>query len=98
MFRIKKIFENLTIAIYRIEGKVTDESLRVWMDELKALNQLRDRKIILDLCQAWSISAPAVELLTAHLSNNIHDIVITNPGTDVRNTLHTAGLSTRVLE
>lgn len=98
MFRIKKIFENLTLAIYRIEGKVTDESLQVWMEELNALNHQSDRKIILDLSQAWSISTQAVALLTAHISNNRHDIVITNPGMDVRNTLYTAGLSARVLE
>jgi hypothetical protein len=29
MFRIKKIFENLSLAIYKIEGKVTDESLQI---------------------------------------------------------------------
>ncbi len=98
MFRIKKIFENLTLVIYKIEGKITDESLQVWLEELNALNRQVDRKIILDLCQVWPISAKAIELLTAYLSNNIHDIAITNPGMDVRNTLHTAGLSARVLE
>jgi hypothetical protein len=98
MFRIKKIFENLTLAIYRIEGKVTDESLLTWIQELNTLNQFRDRKIILDLCRAWSISPQALELLKAQLSNNIHDVVLINPGMEVRNTLHTAGLSARVLE
>lgn len=98
MFRIKKIFENLTLAIYRIEGRLTDESMQIWINELSTLNQQTDRKIILDLCQAWSVNAKAIEFLTAFLSTNILDVVIMNPGMDVRNTLHTAGLSARVLE
>ena len=98
MFRIKKVFENPKLAIYKIEGKITDESLQVWIDELHALNQLPDRKIILDFCQAWSLSASAIEFLTAYLSNSRPDIQIMNTGIDVRNTLHAAGLSARVLE
>ncbi|MDZ7361879.1 MAG: hypothetical protein ONB46_14310 [candidate division KSB1 bacterium] len=61
MFRIKKVFENLSLAIYKIEGKVTDESLQIWKEELQALNHQPDRKIILDFCHAWSISAPAID-------------------------------------
>jgi hypothetical protein len=98
MFRIKKVFENLSLAIYKIEGKVTDESLQIWKQELQALNHQPDRKIILDFCHAWSISAPAIEFLSAYLPNESHDIQIINPGMDVRNMLHSAGLSARILE
>lgn len=98
MFRIKKIFENLILVIYKIEGKVTDESLQVWIDELKALNAQPDRKVILDFCQVWSISGRGVEFLSAYLSSRRHDIHIINPSMDVRNLLHVAGLSHRVLE
>lgn len=98
MFRIRKIFENLLLVIYKIEGKVTDESLQVWIDELNALNSQPDRKVILDFCQVWSISARGVEFLSAYLSSRLHDIHIINPSMDVRNLLHVAGLSHRVLE
>lgn len=70
----------------------------LWSNELNALNLQPDRKVILDFCQVWSVSATAVEFLVAHLSSQIYDIHIINPGMDIRNVLHTAGLSTRVLE
>lgn len=98
MFRITKIFEIPSLTIHKIEGKVTDESLQVWIDELSALNSQPDRKVILDFCQVWAISERGVEFLAAHLSNNSHDIHIINPSMDVRNLLHASGLSKRVLE
>lgn len=98
MFRIRKIFENLLLVLYKIEGKVTDESLQVWIEELRALNAQPDRKVILDFCQVWSISERGIEFLTAYLSSSLHDIQIINPSMDIRNLLHAAGLSQRVLE
>jgi len=98
MFRIKKVFENLSLAIYKVEGKVTDDNMLLWSNELNALNLQPERKVILDFCQVWSINATALEFLVAYLSSKVFDIHIINPGMDVRNMLHTAGLSTRVLE
>jgi anti-anti-sigma regulatory factor len=95
MFRITKIFSNSSLDIYKIEGKITDESLQVWTEELNALQKPMDRKLIFDFSQVWSISAKAIEILMAHLTNGTQ---IMNPGMDVRNMLHTAGLSARVLE
>lgn len=98
MFRIKKVFENLSLAIYKVEGKVTDDSMAIWINELSALNLQPERKIILDFCQVWSINATALEFLVAYLSSQVFDIHIINPGIDVRNMLHSAGLAARVLE
>jgi anti-anti-sigma regulatory factor len=98
MFRIKKVFENHSLAIYKVEGKVTDDNMLIWSKELNALNRQSNRKVILDFCQVWSINAAALEFLVAFLASKVYDIHIINPGMDIRNMLHTAGLSTRVLE
>lgn len=95
MFRITRIFETPSLIIYKIEGKVTDESLRVWTDELEAIVKKADRKLILDLCQVWSISAKATEILKENLSKDMH---LLNPSMEVRNMLHAIGLSAKVLE
>jgi len=95
MFRITKIFANGSLDIYKIEGKVIDESLQVWMEELNALHRHADRQILLDFCQVWAISAKAMEILVPHLSNGIR---VMNPSIDLRNMLHSSGLSSRVLE
>jgi len=95
MLRITKIFENPSLAIYKIEGKVTDESLEIWADELGALRKQADRMLILDFCQVWSISAKAIEILMVNLSK---DMQVMNPSMEARNMLHAAGLSARVLE
>jgi anti-anti-sigma regulatory factor len=95
MFRITKIFENSLLAIYKIEGKITDDNLQAWTEELAALQKQADRQLILNFCQVWSISAKAIEILMAHLTN---DVRVMNPSMDVRNMLHAAGLAAKVLE
>ncbi|MDZ7344803.1 MAG: hypothetical protein ONA90_09870 [candidate division KSB1 bacterium] len=95
MFRITKIFENPLLVIYKIEGEIADASLSVWTDELKALQKQANRQRILDFSRVWSISADALQSLMANLSNGIF---VMNPSIEVRNTLHTAGLSAKVLE
>ncbi len=95
MFRITKIFENPSLAIYKIEGKVADENLPVWMTELETLQKQAGRQLILDFCQVWSINAKAVEMLMSHLTNGTR---VMNPNMDMRNMLHAAGLSSKVLE
>jgi anti-anti-sigma regulatory factor len=95
MFRITKIFDDSLLAIHKIEGKVTDEGLEIWMEALNCLKARAHRKVILDFCQVWSISSQAIDILTTHLSNDIH---VMNPCMDIRNRLHSAGFSACVLE
>lgn len=95
MFRITKIFENPSLAIYKIEGKIADENLPVWISELDALQNHAGRQLILDFSQVWSINAKAIEMLMAHLTNGTR---VMNPSMDMRNMLHAVGLSSKVLE
>jgi anti-anti-sigma regulatory factor len=94
MFRITKVFENDSMTIYRIEGKVTDENLDLWTEEIATIRKLTVRQIILDFCQVWFMSNKALEALLALMSN---DLYLLNCSMEVRNALHTAGLSTRLI-
>jgi anti-anti-sigma factor len=95
MLRITKAFENDTTVIYKIEGKVTDETLDMWTKEIQDLKKVTQRQIILDLCQVWFIHAKAIKVLVESMSA---DIYLLNCSMEVRNLLHAAGLSKRVLE
>lgn len=95
MFKMTKIFENGLVDIYKIEGKITDENLQLWTEQLETLQQNADRDILLDFCQVWNMSVNAMGILVKHLSNGI---LVMNPSMEVRNMLHSAGLSRKVLE
>jgi anti-anti-sigma regulatory factor len=95
MLRITKAFENDSISIYKIEGKISEETLGVWAEEIRALNKMADRQIILDLSQVWFICTKGMEVLVQLMSNNLY---LLNCPMEVRNVLHTAGLSARILE
>jgi hypothetical protein len=45
MFRIKKIFENHSACIFKIEGKVTDENLGIWTEEINAMKKLENWQV-----------------------------------------------------
>jgi len=95
MFRISKIFTTASLDIYKVEGKVTDETLQTWEEALMNIHPQSERQVLLDFSQVWAISAEAVKTLVAHLTE---DMRVMNPGIEVRNTLHTAGLAAKVLE
>ena len=95
MFRITKIFENSSLSIFKVEGKIADENLLPWTDELWNLLKQADRQLILDLSQVWSMNPKAIGMLMPHLARGMK---VMNPGVEVRNMLHAAGLSSKVLE
>jgi len=90
-----KTFENDATSIYKIEGKINEETLAVWVEELSALNQVSGRQVILDLSQVWFICTKGVEVLVRLMSN---DLYLMNCSMEVRNVLHAAGLGGRILE
>lgn len=95
MFRITKAFENEKTSIFKIEGKVTDESLEVWSREIRSLRNGVDRQTILDFCHVWFISSRAISVLIESVSDNLF---LLNCPTEARNVLHSAGLAARMIE
>jgi anti-anti-sigma regulatory factor len=95
MLRITKAFENDSTSIYRVEGKITEESLGVWAEEISALHGVTGRQVILDFSHLWSICPNGVKVLVEAISNGLYFM---NCPMEVRNVLHAAGLSNRMLE
>lgn len=95
MLRITKIFASESVEIHKVEGKITDENLQLWSEQLKALHENVNREILLDFCHVLALSAGAVAILINHLSQRMR---VMNPSMEIRNILHSAGLSARVLE
>lgn len=95
MFRITKAFENERTSIFKIEGKVTDESLEVWSEEIRSLKNGADRHTILDFSNVWFISSKAVSVLIDFASENVF---LLNCPTETRNVLCSAGLAARMIE
>ncbi|MCI0414659.1 hypothetical protein L0222_17925 [bacterium] len=95
MFRISKTFENDATQIFRIEGKITEEHVAEWRNEMSLIQSHNGRHVILDFAQVWFICFKAVEAL-AQLMND--RIFILNCGMEVRNVLYASGLSARMLE
>jgi hypothetical protein len=95
MFRITKALENNATLLYRIEGRLTDEGLTDWNQEVIAMMETNDRQVILDFCGVWYMSIKAVDVLVNHIKNHVF---ILNCGMELRNVMHACGLSARMLE
>ena len=95
MFRITKAFENSITFIYKIEGKVTDNSIPEWQEELNKLKAEAGFQVILDFSQVFYISPGALQALLANMTDQVY---ILNCGIEIRNVLHAFGLAGRMLE
>jgi anti-anti-sigma regulatory factor len=95
MFRIQKTFENTATLIYKVEGRITDENIDSWLQDIRSIGREGERQIILDFCQLWSISAKALDALFGALRDNLY---LLNCPMDLRNVLHAAGETSRILE
>ncbi|PWT92697.1 MAG: hypothetical protein C5B54_03135 [Acidobacteria bacterium] len=95
MFRIKKVFENKETSIYKVEGKITDDNLGAWSEEILKLKQISNRDVVLDFCQTWFMSRQAIEALSHETPERF---LFANCPMDMRNTLQSVGFSARVLE
>lgn len=95
MFRITKTFENPITYIFRIEGKITDNGLTDWADEINKFKTVSGRQVILDFSQLFFIAPRAVEVLLNNITENVY---ILNCSTEIRNRFHSSGLGGRMLE
>ena len=92
----KLILKGVDGLVFVVDSRMekTDENLESWTEEIAALRKLTARQTILDLCQVWFLSAKALEILIAVMSN---DLYLLNCSMEVRNVLHTSGLSARLI-
>ena len=88
MFRIQKAFEDDRTIIFSVAGKITDDQIDVWSQEITGIAQKEKEHLILNFCSLAFISAKALKVLTDSLSRRVH---IMNCSVYVRNLLHASG-------
>ncbi len=94
MFRMRKIFKNDLTLVIKIAGKITDENMQDWTNELRRLSKHSGRRIILDICEVTSISPRAVQVLADFLTDKIY---LLNCPVYAVNMLQSAGLGANIL-
>ena len=95
MFRIKKIFENNLIVIWKIEGEISNDRLQFWVDEINHLITNVQKQVILDMCEVTSMAQIPAQRLIGVITKNVY---LLNSPTFVKNMLQSAGLSAHVLD
>ena len=95
MFRIKKVFENDLIIIWKIEGEISNDRFQFWIDEMNHLITHVKKQIIFDMCDVACIAAAPAQRLIDILTK---DVYLLNCPTFVKNMLQSAGLSSHVLD
>lgn len=94
MFRITRAFENNSTEIYRIEGRIPEQLLESWEDEMKKLGTSGPRQVILDFSQTWHVCPRAIDALAQGAGR---ECLFLNCSIELRNMLLTAGCGSRVL-
>ena len=95
MFRIENIFENASIALLKIEGKITDSVLDAWSDSLREEIHSRDKQVIIDFCCVSHIGSRAIERL-AEIAKE--DTLVFNCPLFLKNMLRSNGSAVHVLD
>ena len=89
MFRITKVFENMSTTIFRIEGKISDENLELWITEINFIHQTGNTQIILDLSRVWFLGEQSLQVLMNRINERLF---LLNCSTQLENRLIAAGM------
>jgi len=95
MYRINTIFENATIALLKIEGRISDEVLDAWCESLRFEIHNRDKQVIIDFCCVSHISPRAIERL-AEIAKE--DTLVFNCPLFLKNMLLSNGSAVQLLD
>lgn len=95
MFRIKKIFENENMAVFKIEGDIPNETVHIWVRELRKIIKKPQNVIILEACSIGYIGPKAVKVLFNVVADNIYLLSCPTP---VRNMFNSVGKGVNILD
>jgi anti-anti-sigma regulatory factor len=95
MFIAKKILDDKTISIFKIEGDISERDIKEWSRMLETIYTSEKERIILDFCDASLISDAVVGRLIKNIPENICFLNCTN---SLKNRFHSAGYSANILD
>lgn len=95
LFRMRRVFENEQLTLFKIEGALTPQNAEVWEEEFTLIMQRIDHSIIFDCASLRTTSHELTDILQNLMSANMYFL---NLPTSARNMLRSAGLGSRVLD
>lgn len=94
LFRMRKLFENERLALFKIEGALTRQNAESWEEELTMIIQRMNRPIIFD-CASLTVNYELTDILRNLMTDQMYFLNLPTPA---RNILRTAGFGARVLD
>lgn len=95
LFRMRQVFENEQLTLFKIEGALTPQNAEVWEEEFTLIMQRVDRPMIFDCASLSTTSHELMNILKNFMSDNMYFLNLPTP---TRNMLRSAGLGSRVLD
>lgn len=95
LFRMRQVFENEQLTLFKIEGALTPQNAEVWEEEFTLIMQRIDHTIIFDCASLNTTSHELTDILQNLMSANMYFLNLPTPA---RNMLRSAGLGSRVLD
>jgi len=95
LFRLRKVFENEQLTLFKIEGALTTQNAELWEEEFALIMQRLDHPVIFD-CASLRTTNHALTAILQHLMSD--KMFFLNLSTPVRNMLRSAGLGANVLD
>jgi hypothetical protein len=95
LFRMRKLFENERLTLFKIEGALTRQNAESWEEELTMIIQCTNRPIIFDCASLTSVNYEVTDILRNLMTDQMYFLNLPTP---VRNILRTAGFGARVLD
>lgn len=95
LFRMRKLFENDRLTLFKMEGALTPQNAESWEEELLMMSQTADRPIIFDCASLTSVNPALTDILRHLMTEKIYFLNLPTPA---RNMLRSAGFGARVLD
>jgi hypothetical protein len=95
LFRMRKLFENDRLTLFKIEGALTPQNAESWEEELTMIIHTTDRPIIFDCASLTSVNPALTDILRSLMTEKMYFLNLPTPA---RNMLRSAGLGEKVLD
>ena len=95
LFRMRKVFENEQLTLFKIEGALTPQNAEFWEQEFTLIMQRVDHSIIFDCASLRTTNRELTDILQNLMSDKMFFLNLPTPA---RNMLRAAGLGARVLD
>ena len=95
LFRMRKVFENERLTLFKIEGALTPQNSDFWEEEFAMIRKGIDHPIIFDCASLTTTNYKLRDILRNLMTDQMYFLNLSTPA---KNMLRSAGLGTMVLD